>query len=89
MTLKFFKCVDDATKDFTKQSGYIFNELSKDVNKSAAFCNAFKQLSNKFIISCFTDNMETPNIIKRFDRKEKEKLELALIAHTLIKYAQK
>ena len=49
MTLKFFKSVDDATKDFTKQSGYIFNELSKDVNKSAAFCNAFKQLSNKFI----------------------------------------
>ena len=49
MTLKFFKDVDDATKDFTKQSGYIFNELSNDVNKSAAFCNAFKQLSNKFI----------------------------------------
>ena len=41
MTLKFFKDVDDATKDFTKQSVYIFNELSKDVNKSAAFCNAF------------------------------------------------
>lgn len=232
MTLKFFKDVDDATKDFTKQSVYIFNELSKDVNKSAAFCNAFKQLSNKFIktaashtfpklsadndwgyainyecgtitlyllahnennkiteqfellsvesdlisvgeyaklygiepqtvnqwirrgkirtakkignhwmiptltespkrgytsatytlkncmpmitntypflqnmklitieqdennknefiISCFTDNMETPNIIKRFDRKEKEKLELAMITHTLIKYTQK
>ena len=26
---------------------------------------------NEFIVSCFTDNMETPNIIKRFDRKEK------------------
>lgn len=49
MTLKFFKDVDDATKDFTKQSGYIFNELSKDVTKSAAFCNAFKHLSDKFI----------------------------------------
>lgn len=44
---------------------------------------------NEFIVSCFTDNMETPDIIKRFDRKEKEKLELALIAHTLIKYMQK
>ena len=44
---------------------------------------------NEFIISCFTNNMETPNIIKRFDRKEKEKLELALITHTLIKYTQK
>ena len=232
MTLKFFKDVDDATKDFTKQSGYIFNELSKDVNKSAAFCNAFKQLSNKFIktaashtfpklsadddwgyainyeygiitlyllahnennkiteqfellsvesdlisvgeyaklydiepqtvnqwirrskirtakkignhwmiptltespkrgyapatytltncmpmitnkypflqnmklvtieqdknnknefiVSCFTDNTETSNIIKRFDRKEKETLELALITHPLVKYMQK
>lgn len=37
MILKFFKDVDDAIKDFTKQSDYIFNELSKDVNKSAAF----------------------------------------------------
>lgn len=48
-----------------------------------------KNNKNEFIVSCFTDNMETPNIIKRFDRKEKEKLELALIAHTLIKYMQK
>ena len=44
---------------------------------------------NEFIVSCFTDNMETPDIIKRFDRKEKEKLELAMIAHTLIKPMQK
>lgn len=49
MTLKFFKNISDATKDFTKQSSYIFNELSKDVTKSAAFCNAFKRLSDKFI----------------------------------------
>lgn len=49
MTLKFFKNINDATKDFTKQRVCIFNDLSKDVTKSAAFCNAFKHLSDKFI----------------------------------------
>ena len=49
MTLKFFKNISDATKDFTKQSSHIFNDLSKNVTKSAAFCSAFKHLSDKFI----------------------------------------
>ena len=49
MTLKFFKENNDAIDDFSKQSKQMLKALSNDVTKSAAFCNAFKHLSDKFI----------------------------------------
>lgn len=49
MTLKFFKENNDAINDFSKQSKQMLKALSNDVTKSAAFCNAFKHLTDKFI----------------------------------------
>ena len=44
---------------------------------------------NEFIVSCFTDNMETSDVTKRLDKKAKETFELALITHPSVKYLQK
>ena len=48
-----------------------------------------KNNKNEFIVSCFTEDTKTPDIIKRLDKKAKETFELALITHPSVKYLQK